>query len=107
MHHPFFATFFALPLALAGCGAIPPLVTEPAPVQQACTLIGLAVPAAQIFEAQLGAAEQAILNSAKTALGDCAAGNATLAVIDVAAAIENFLAQHGTTKAMLLRRAAR
>jgi hypothetical protein len=98
-------TALAFGLAVTGCTTGSTVVTEPASVQSACTMITLAVPVAELFRSNLTVAEQAMLTSAEAALTDCSAGNATAAVLDVATAIENFLAAHGTTKAMLLRRA--
>lgn len=99
---------FVSSFGLSACGSVvPSVITEPPQVQSACTMISLAVPAAEIFKSQLGPTEQAILASAETALSDCASGNATAAILDVAVAIENLLMKRGVTKAVLLRRAIR
>jgi hypothetical protein len=104
------AVIIALPLALAGCalpngGVILPPIAVPPQVQQACTLLSLGVPVAEAFRGRLTAAQQALLTSAETALQDCAAGNATVAILDLASAFETMLAQEGVTKAALVRRA--
>jgi hypothetical protein len=104
------AVIIALPLALAGCalpngGIIVPPITEPPQVQQACTLLSLGVPVVEVFRDRLTATQQALLTSAETALQDCAAGNATVAILDLASAFETMLAQQGVTKAALVRRA--
>jgi len=100
----------AVPFALAGCalpngGVIVPPITTPPQVQQACTLLSLGVPVAEAFRGRLTVTQQALLTSAETALQDCAAGNATVAILDLASAFEAMLAQQGVTKAALVRRA--
>jgi L-asparaginase II len=104
------AVIIAVPLAVAGCalpngGVIVPPIAVPPQVQQACTLLSLGVPVAEAFRARLTATQQALLTSAETALQDCAAGNATVAILDLASAFETMLAQQGVTKAALMRRA--
>lgn len=112
MNRAILAAPFAAMLALTGCNGtiippvvIPNVITEPAQVQAACTLVSLAVPVAELFRDRLTVAEQGILTSAEAALKACSDGNATAAIIEVATAIENLLANRGTTRAMLMRRA--
>ncbi len=104
------AAAIALPLAIAGCalpggGAVIPPITEPPAVQQACTWIALAVPIAEQFRSRMTAPQQALLTSAEAAVQDCAAGNATMAVLDLATALEAYLTGQGVPKAQVMRRA--
>ena len=70
-----------------------------------CSLLSLAVPVAEAFRGSMTAPQQALLTSAEQAVSDCAGGNATAAVIDIATAIQNYLTSKNISRAMLMSRA--
>lgn len=108
MKRTILAAALAAPLALTGCttGSIPNIIPMPYEIQAACAIIALAVPVAETFRNNMTVAQQALLTSAEAAVTDCAAGNATAAVLDVAKGIQAYLFGKGVTRAMLLQRAA-
>ncbi len=106
------ATILALPLVLVGCQlpggtVVVPPVSIPPQVQQACSFLVAAVPIIEEFRNNLTAPQQALLTSAEQAVSDCASGNATTSVIDLALGLEHYLTGRGITRAMVMRRAVR
>lgn len=74
---------------------VPVIVPEPAEVQAACQVAEWALPAIRAFSGQLPARVVAALDVVQAALPACASGNATEAIIDAVAALEQFLNAKG------------
>lgn len=92
------------PIFLAGCGAsAPPAVTPvplpvievPAQVQQACSVLRWALPIAAGMVSSLPPSAISLISAAQPALAACAAGNATEAIVALAAQLQQYLMARG------------
>jgi len=73
---------------LSACaGGVPSPASIAAPAQSACTVVSWGVPIVRAMSAKLNPNDQAILAQAEEAVSACAAGNASAAAADIAAAL--------------------
>ena len=100
------AAALAAPLFACQPGAPPvvtpvpvPVVVMPPQVQQACQVLTWAVPIATSM-ANLSPDLQRYVDAAGPALAACAAGNASGAIVELAVALQNLLAQRGVRAPM-------
>lgn len=77
----------------------------PAQVQTACTFIEVGLPLVEGFRSRLTLAEQNFLTAVEMANKECVAGNATMAILDLAQGLEAIIVDYtGMTKAQVMAR---
>jgi hypothetical protein len=96
----------ALAVSLTACnGVFVPNIPMPAQVQTACTFIEVGLPLVEGFRSRLTLAEQNFLTAVEMANKECVAGNATMAILDLAQGLEAIIVDYtGMTKAQVMAR---